>query len=314
MRQTEKSSPRKEIEAKEKSEIHAVSAWHSHGMLVERYRFAPQIPVSLAPHCHEQYQIGLSLTDAGEYSYRRAYHPVPVGSVSVIHPGEMHGVCGLGVRPAASVFFSFFVPIDLVQRVLGEAQDRSVVTAPYVPQPIIVDQALEQEFRKLSRLLADPTRLPLERETSIAGAVFALFGTHAESAGQHRIGPAAENAVRRVREFLDAHFAETISYDILARVSGLSAFHLSRSFSKIVGVPPHQYQLQRRIDQAKLLLVGEMPVAEIAVAVGFAQQSHFGGQFRRLVGVSPGQYNRSGHNQRFRSRNLIDQIASGNHA
>ena len=277
-------------QSEQTSPVHEVSAWLSQGVLLERYCFAPQLPVSLPPHSHGEYQVGLSLTDPGEYRYRGGFHPVPVGSLSVIHPGELHGVCGLGVRSAPSVFVSFYVPTPLVQRICGEAQDRLVTCEPYVPQPIILNAQIEQTFRHLHVCLTDPARLPLEHEGVMANALFALFRNHAGQAQRPRKLLPSDGAVRRVREFLDAHHSDAITYEMLTKVSGLSAFHLSRLFRRATGVPPHRYQLQRRIDRAKVLLVRGNAPAEIAGALGFNHQSHFGEQFRRLVGVPPGRY------------------------
>ncbi len=287
---TSESAVRNIVQAEPTPIVHEVNAWHSQGVLLERYCFAPQLAVSLPAHSHDEYQVGLSLTDPGEYRYRGGYHPVPVGSLSVIHPGELHSVCGLGVRSAPSVFLSFYIPVLLVQRVWSEAQERLVITEPHVPQPIILNAHLEQTFRKLHAVLANPARLPLEHEDALTTALFALFGTHAEQAPRSRKFLPSDGAVQRAREFLDAHYAESVSYEMLTQISGLSAFHLSRVFRRATGVPPHRYQLQRRIDRAKSLLLAGYPPADIAVALGFAQQSHFGEQFRRLVGVPPGRY------------------------
>lgn len=76
----------------------------------------------------------------------------------------------------------------------------------------------------------------------------------------------------------------------LARVAGLSAHYFSRAFRRRYGLPPHRWLLQQRIDRAKRLLAGRLPLAEIALELGFVDQSHFGACFRAIVGVSPGRY------------------------
>ena len=252
MRTTRESAIRNIAQAEPTPPVHEVSAWHSQGVLLERYRFAPQLPVSLPPHSHGEYQVGLSLTDPGEYRYRGGFHPVPIGSLSVLHPGELHGVCGLGVRSAPSVFLSFYFPVPLVRRVWGEVQERIVTTEPYVPRPIILDASLEKTFRNLHNCLADPARLTLEHEGALADALFVLFRSHAERAPQLGKLLPSDGAVRRTRDFLDAQYTDAVTYEMLAEVSGLSAFHLSRLFRRATGVPPHRYQLQRRIDRAKV--------------------------------------------------------------
>jgi AraC-like DNA-binding protein len=80
----------------------------------------------------------------------------------------------------------------------------------------------------------------------------------------------------------------------ITRECGLSTGHFSRAFRQSTGLSPHQWLLQRRIDAARACLRDrDMPLSEVALACGFADQSHFTGIFTRCVGVSPGAWRRS---------------------
>ena len=96
-------------------------------------------------------------------------------------------------------------------------------------------------------------------------------------------------AKRRVVEYMDAHVDEPLTLESLARVAGLSVHHFARAFRQSTGEPPHQFLLRRRIERAtEMLKQPELPLSEIALAVGFSDHSHFARHFRRLVGMSPG--------------------------
>jgi AraC-like DNA-binding protein len=98
-------------------------------------------------------------------------------------------------------------------------------------------------------------------------------------------------AFRRVREYILAHLAEDISNRVLAKVAGLSACYFSRVFKQSAGVPPHRFVLQSRVERVKHLLAEtELPLAQIAITVGFNDQSHCTRRFRELVGVTPGRF------------------------
>jgi AraC-like DNA-binding protein len=99
--------------------------------------------------------------------------------------------------------------------------------------------------------------------------------------------------VMRAREYLHHRFHETVTLDDLGNVSGLSRFHLLRSFSARVGLPPHAYQLRLRIERAMTLLRTGLSPSAVAGLVGFADQSHLTRHFRRLVHVTPAQYARA---------------------
>jgi AraC-like DNA-binding protein len=92
---------------------------------------------------------------------------------------------------------------------------------------------------------------------------------------------------------LQERFNESVSLDELSAVAGLSRFHLLRAFKKRFGVPPHTYQLHARIARARVLLQKGVSPADTASSVGFADQSHFTRHFKRILGVTPGQYARA---------------------
>ena len=97
-------------------------------------------------------------------------------------------------------------------------------------------------------------------------------------------------AVKRAREYIDANFPAAISLRELGRLTNLSPYHLHRVFREQVGMPPHAYQTQLRINRAKQLLRNRHPLSAIAASTGFADQSHLTRHFQRLVGLTPGQF------------------------
>ncbi|MGN6465187.1 MAG: helix-turn-helix transcriptional regulator, partial [Rhizobiaceae bacterium] len=80
-----------------------------------------------------------------------------------------------------------------------------------------------------------------------------------------------------------------VSLTELASECGLSPRHFARAFKQSVGVAPHHWMVRRRCDRAKDMLRGsETSLADIALACGFADQSHFTRTFTRVFGISPG--------------------------
>jgi AraC-like DNA-binding protein len=122
---------------------------------------------------------------------------------------------------------------------------------------------------------------------SEAGGVTASDGAGGAS------GPAAGTAaVRRARDFLHSHLDRNVSLAELAAHCGENRFVLLRRFRRVVGMPPHAFQLQLRLQAARDLLARGMPPTEVTFRTGFADQSHFGRRFKRLVGLTPHQYAR----------------------
>jgi AraC family transcriptional regulator len=94
-------------------------------------------------------------------------------------------------------------------------------------------------------------------------------------------------------EKLESDLGGKISLDQIAAEFGLSVSHFSRAFRVSTGLPPHQWLLRQRVNTAKQLMgVRELPLSEIAISAGFANQSHFTRVFSQMVGVSPAAWRR----------------------
>jgi len=110
-----------------------------------------------------------------------------------------------------------------------------------------------------------------------------------EAGGRNGAQP---RAVADALAFMHENYARELSLSDIAAAAHLSPFHLARLFKQSLGVSPHQYLIQLRVNSARWLLSagsGERSLAELANAVGFADQSHLTRHFKRVLGVTPGQ-------------------------
>lgn len=99
------------------------------------------------------------------------------------------------------------------------------------------------------------------------------------------LSPALKN---RICDFIEQHIGEKISLGALSSMAGLSPNHFARAFQQSVGMPPHRYLLRRRLEHVEQMLrETQLPLAQIALAVGFSDQSHLARHFRRLTGMPP---------------------------
>ena len=94
--------------------------------------------------------------------------------------------------------------------------------------------------------------------------------------------------IQRVIEYIHDNLAHQLTLAELSFVANMSSYHFARTFKQATGMAPHQYVLHTRIERAKgLLLQGKFSVAEVALSVGFFDQSHFTHYFKRIIGVTP---------------------------
>jgi AraC family transcriptional regulator len=93
---------------------------------------------------------------------------------------------------------------------------------------------------------------------------------------------------RRLREFIEAHLDQSLSLSDLAAVAGIGTSQLKALFPATFGQSVHQYVIRRRVARANaLLLAGELPISQVALAAGFAHQSHMAHWLKRILGVTP---------------------------
>jgi AraC-like DNA-binding protein len=99
----------------------------------------------------------------------------------------------------------------------------------------------------------------------------------------------------RAKDLADAHYAEPLEVDDLARAAGLSKAHFSREFRRTFGESPYVYLLTRRLERAAALLRNtDYSVAEICLEVGLQGVGSFTTSFKRMYGMTPTAYRAAG--------------------
>lgn len=217
--------------------------------------------------------------------------PTPQTSLNLIDlSGEAHGL----IRQPVDTLF-FHLPRAALDEIAEDAcaakVDRLVAPASWST----TDPVIDQFHGLIVQALADgrPTnRLFHDHLLRGLGAHFAAtYGGMRPH--ERKAGGLAPWQDRRARDMLAADLAGTLGLHEIAQECGLSAAYFSRSFKKSVGMTPHCWLQQRRIEVAKGLLTDRtLPLAEIALACGFADQSHFTRIFGRTVGMTPGAWSR----------------------
>jgi len=183
------------------------------------------------------------------------------------------------------------VKIDFDLRRASEALGQKLIV-PQEPRAFRNDR-----LRLLADRLADECRKPerfnqLYFDALIVAVCIDLLRLGTEPAVQ-RIGRLAGWQVKRVTEYILEHLSEPVRLAALASLIRLSQWHFARAFKASTGLSPHRWLLNARIAKAQqLLLSRSMSQAQIAVALGFSEQSHLCRVFKQTVGVSPAAWQR----------------------
>ncbi|MEO1208142.1 MAG: AraC family transcriptional regulator [Cyanobacteria bacterium J06638_20] len=241
---------------------------------------------SFDKHFHDSYTIGISHRGEGRFWWKGKIYNTHPGEFHLINPGDVH-TGQVGSREGWS-FCNLYLSIFFAEKILRQLE-RDTQGLPTFTHPTISDASLKTAFYYLLQLLGD-RRSQLEVDTCILDVFAQLFLRHTKCNFSLTLPKQETRAVTEVRDYLEAHYAENISIDVLSNLVNLSPHYLIRCFHRQVGLPPHRYQRNWQLLQAKQALRTHQPLSKIAMEQGFYDQSHLTRYFKRMFGVTPAQY------------------------
>lgn len=249
---------------------------------------------TFARHFHEDFGIGLIHRGAQKSMSGRGLVEAGPGDVITVNPGEVHD--GAPLNDAGRAWRMLYLHPSLVaevgQDILGQARQVEF------SQPRLADRRLSKGFAHAFAAAMAPVSeaSPLAWEQNLILLLSGLIQARSEERCAIPAG------IARVREQLDDAPLITPTLAQLADAAGLSRYQLLRAFTRATGLTPQAYLIQRRLQQARWLILGGMSLVESAAASGFADQSHLTRLFKRAYGYTPGAYAKSSVSLQLRSR------------
>ncbi len=257
--------------------LHAGETWAGGSYFVER-------------HEHPVWEVYLQAHGTTRWRVRDAVHTLGAGGVLAVPPHVPHA---LADRPGSRhhFFYAALDPLALVDDPDAGAmwQAGHELVTPH-------GESLAGPFRALVReLVAVRAWQPLALRAAATLLVLeAARVLHPDGDSAAPLARPTSPAVVHARRLLDERYGERWRVADLAAGTGLSATYLAELFTRDVGVPPHRYLLERRIERAAELLAGtDLPVTAVALEVGFASGPHLSRAFRAATECTPRDYRRS---------------------
>ena len=239
-------------------------------------------------HAHETFAIGAIMNGVGGYTCRGADHVLPVGSLSLMNPEEMHTGHSLhGQLRYNMVYVSENAVRDLLDvRELPGFREIS---------PLDRSHSLAWTLDRLGMALNQRNTIPAWR-LQVEELVHDLLGLSFTRFGSVRPARAGREprAVQLVSDYIEAQLDTPehpeLSIGDMASLAGLHPNYLIQSFSRAKGISPYAYFLYRKVLLAKdLMAAGGVPL-QVALRLGFFDQAHFIKHFRKVFGVTPGNF------------------------
>jgi AraC-like DNA-binding protein len=235
------------------------------------------------PHSHPTWTLAVMERGAARFALDDTQQRAADGELFVLEPESVH--TGVPGAPGGWAYKVLYLDPALIGAWADE--DAAPSAARWV---VFRDPRLRAALIGAHRALA-AGEAGLALDTPVLAAVDALR-PHLRPGPPPPRTTHEHAAVRRARDLLRERWAETVTLAELAEHARLSRFELARTFRAQVGLPPHAYQLDLRIGEARRLLTAGEPVAAVAATCGFFDQAHLTRVFRQAVGVAPARYAR----------------------
>ena len=240
-------------------------------------------------HMHRAYSIGLIEAGRTVFYLEGETFSAEAGQMVFFQPEAVHA-CNPD-SGFALTYTMFYVDEWLMSEIALE------VCGMQAKRPVFASSVVEdEELFVLWRALHDGIEQGaerLERQSLMIQAMgqalarYARLGRHSSGMGRNR---PETDCIEDVRVFLAENMCRKVCLEELAHVAGMSRYHLLRVFQDQMGLPPHAYQAQLRVNQGRVLLAGGMPIVQVAAELGFTDQSHFSRVFKQFTAATPRQY------------------------
>jgi len=242
---------------------------------------------SFGRHYHEGYAIGIILKGSETYKCNKRINVAPKGSIVVVNPGEVHNGHASNSRKGWG-YFMIYPHLSLIKKAMEQLGIKKY-QLPWFPESVIFDTAFGKilcDF--MGAFESGDSKLALE--SHFLRLLLILLQRHASFTPPSSKTYTDSGKVKTILEKIHMEYSENLSLESLAKDVGVSSYALLRLFKKQVGTSPYLLQAGLRIKKAKEQVTSGISLADAAVSCGFTDQSHMTRQFKRWLGVTPGEY------------------------
>lgn len=248
-------------------------------------------------HHHDFFEVYFLMT--GDVTYLiegKIVHVMP-GDLLLISPRELHQVC---IRPEMSVYERYVLWVDpqLIRRLSTAQSDLLAGLDPDNPGRVNQLRLKAEDRTRIQYLLeglnqelqGDHYGSDLLRESLLVQLLVTINRLVSKQGSHLYEDRQTNNAVTQVMNYVNLHYSEPLSLDMLAEQFYVSKYHLSHEFNRIVGTSLYRYIQKKRLLIARQLLAQGQKASAVSTACGFSDYAGFYRAFKTEYGITPSEY------------------------
>lgn len=237
-------------------------------------------------HSHDYFVICLIERGRQSFLHKGTSYVTPSGGIILINPGAVH--TGEAVDEHGFEMLSLYPTISQMATIASELAGRHQAV-PFFKNVRVDDAWVTKNLISLQRVLFDASDT-LEYESRFTWIIAQLVRRYADALFTEPPLRRETTAIEKARRYIDENFARGVSLSELAQYIGFSPYYFLRVFRTEVGMPPYEYLENIRVRRAQQLMQSGKSLAAVTVEAGFSSQSHMTRHFKKIIGVTPGQY------------------------
>lgn len=248
---------------------------------------------AIRPHWHEGIELVIPLEGSYSVTVQNKIWRLEPGDIFIIPPGDLHA---LGYAADGSRFF-FQIELEILNQIKGFSLIRSLLTNPVFISQKECPAIYETEIRLIMRMAELYWGNSPVKNVHLSACMMEFFASYGDFALKGNLpapdaGSAPEDILgkklAKIFDHIEHHYAEPLSLEEVAELSGFSKFYFTRLFKQYTGKTFYDYLTLRRLQEAeRLLMMPELSVKDISARCGFSSVSSFNRTFKKWKNCAP---------------------------
>jgi AraC-like DNA-binding protein/mannose-6-phosphate isomerase-like protein (cupin superfamily) len=235
-------------------------------------------------HFHDYYVIGFIESGKRHLSCKNKSYDIGPGDLTIFNPKDNHTCEQIDNWPLD--YRCINIKLDVMKKVAYEITNKEY--EPYFTENVLFNSDLINSLGELHRMIVREEK-EFKKEEIFFFVMEQLISEYSDCSRVINLQE-SNMQINAICEFLEDNYTRNITLNELSVLTGISKYHLLRSFTKQKGISPYSYLEAIRINEAKKFLEKGFSPLEVALKTGFTDQSHFTNFFKKFIGITPKQY------------------------